>query len=299
VETARTKFCLAAVLLTIAVRAPWTNAAVVFVANTSFEVPAVQDNASTSAATGWDVGNTLNPASTSYVGAGGNGTPSGADGAQVAFMSGGLGTLIQILRGPDGTFGTADDPRVTANTQYTFTLAIGARLDAPFSGYSFELDAYEAGVYTPLGIQTNTIVPPAGHFVDTTLVMDTTAFPNLVGKNLAIRLKNTVIETSQTNYDNVRLTATSLTGDFSFNNTVDAGDYIVWRKNNGTQSDYDLWRSHFGLSTGISAGSVAIGRALSGSSPVPEPATVLTLSLALLVMRFGNARSIFSNRAAR
>src|SRR5262249_15044183 len=40
-----------------------------------------------------------------------------------------------------------------------------------------------------------------------------------------------------------------LPGDFNYDGTVDAADYVVWRKGLGTtytQSDYDTWRSHFG-----------------------------------------------------
>ncbi len=41
-----------------------------------------------------------------------------------------------------------------------------------------------------------------------------------------------------------------LEGDFNSDGTVDAADYVVWRKNNGTQEDYDDWRENFGESGG-------------------------------------------------
>jgi hypothetical protein len=55
--------------------------------------------------------------------------------------------------------------------------------------------------------------------------------------------------------------------DFNGDGTVDAADYVMWR--NGlnatyTQSDYDVWRAHFGLAAGSSA--------LHAS--VPEPTSV-------------------------
>jgi len=78
-------------------------------------------------------------------------------------------------------------------------------------------------------------------------------------------------------------------GDFNNDNAVDAGDYIIWRKNNGlatgalyTQgdangdgavngTDYTLWQSHFGNSITPAAGS---GSGLAGAT-VPEPTALL------------------------
>jgi hypothetical protein len=36
------------------------------------------------------------------------------------------------------------------------------------------------------------------------------------------------------------------TGDFNHDNVVDASDYVSWRKNQGTQVEYDSWRANFG-----------------------------------------------------
>ena len=74
-------------------------------------------------------------------------------------------------------------------------------------------------------------------------------------------------------------------GDFSNDGTVDAADYVVWRKNPGgiyTPADYTTWRTNFGQSLSFGAGS---GAALPSADPlsaaVPEPA-----SLALCVSSF-------------
>ena len=40
-----------------------------------------------------------------------------------------------------------------------------------------------------------------------------------------------------------------LPGDFNANGTVDAADYVVWRKNGGPPADYNQWRAHFGETT--------------------------------------------------
>jgi hypothetical protein len=67
-----------------------------------------------------------------------------------------------------------------------------------------------------------------------------------------------------------------LDGDYNFDGTVDAADYVVWRKGVGvetTEDNYNLWRTHFGRTAGGG-----------GSANVPEPSgvwlTVLILAAA-------------------
>jgi len=57
---------------------------------------------------------------------------------------------------------------------------------------------------------------------------------------------------------------------------VDAADYVVWRKGLGTiftQSDFDIWRTHFGQTAGSGSGGGA-------NAAVPEPSTLVVLVLA-------------------
>jgi hypothetical protein len=75
-------------------------------------------------------------------------------------------------------------------------------------------------------------------------------------------------------------------GDFNFDGTVDAGDYVTWRNGLGTlytQSHYDIWRANFGASLGAGSGS-ALPSAEPLSAAVPEPATevLFTFSIATL-----------------
>lgn len=84
--------------------------------------------------------------------------------------------------------------------------------------------------------------------------------------------------------DNIRvgINMPGVPGDFNEDGSVDAGDYVVWRKNNGTENalpnddglgtpigmaHYNLWRANFG-------GPAPGGGSLSA---VPEPASALLL----------------------
>jgi hypothetical protein len=89
-----------------------------------------------------------------------------------------------------------------------------------------------------------------------------------------------------------------LTGDYNNNGTVDAADYVIWRKNNGlmggatpaqgdgtgdgnvTVEDYNLWRTSFGNGTG--AGALIAGSAsLQG---VPEPSSLLLTAVGAIAI---------------
>jgi hypothetical protein len=77
---------------------------------------------------------------------------------------------------------------------------------------------------------------------------------------------------------------------------VDAGDYVTWRKNNGTNNalandnglgtpvganHYTLWRANFGKPPGAGSGS-----GLSGAA-VPEPTTIGLVLLGLAALGLG------------
>jgi hypothetical protein len=81
----------------------------------------------------------------------------------------------------------------------------------------------------------------------------------------------------------VRLTpdVVTLDGDFNNDGKVDAADYVVWRKTDGTPTGYNLWRANFGAMAGAGSG-------LTDSS-VPEPGACI-LVLVALTAAFGCAR---------
>lgn len=84
----------------------------------------------------------------------------------------------------------------------------------------------------------------------------------------------------------------NLNGDFNNDGKVDAGDYVTWRKNDGTnnalpndnglgtpigQGHYDLWRGNFGSPPGSGSGLFA--------ASVPEPSTILLLPVVMAFLR--------------
>jgi hypothetical protein len=95
--------------------------------------------------------------------------------------------------------------------------------------------------------------------------------------------------------DGLEFQGVPLLGDYNQNGVVDAADYVVWRKSQGTTNilpndliggtigtaQYDQWRSHFGQTAGSGA---ALLSAESLSAAVPEPASALMLLMGGLVM---------------
>jgi autotransporter-associated beta strand protein len=67
-----------------------------------------------------------------------------------------------------------------------------------------------------------------------------------------------------------------LPGDFNHDGMVNAADYVVWRKSDGPEDDYDAWKANFGESSG--SGSLS-------DSTVPEPASRWLLILGALIWR--------------
>jgi hypothetical protein len=72
-----------------------------------------------------------------------------------------------------------------------------------------------------------------------------------------------------------------VTGDYNGDGSVDAADYVVWRKSQiGGQAGYTAWRANFGRSAG--------GLGTAGS--VPEPASGVLLVVALVGVLLRQAR---------
>jgi hypothetical protein len=84
---------------------------------------------------------------------------------------------------------------------------------------------------------------------------------------------------------NQYLTVQYLPGDYDGNGTVDAGDYVVWRKGLGTaytDLDYSVWRAHFGQYLPGSGGGANV--------TVAEPASACLLTAGLAMLLLGRRR---------
>jgi hypothetical protein len=84
---------------------------------------------------------------------------------------------------------------------------------------------------------------------------------------------------SQWAQDHLRIIP-GIPGDYNANGIVDAADYAVWRKGLGTtytSQQYNVWRAHFGQPIGT-------GSDASVSATVPEPATLMMVVMAMIVM---------------
>jgi hypothetical protein len=67
------------------------------------------------------------------------------------------------------------------------------------------------------------------------------------------------------NDDSVVLRVVENNGDFNHDGTVDATDYVMWRKTDGSPAGYNAWRTNFGRTGG--SGSMS-------ETTVPEPASL-------------------------
>ena len=114
---------------------------------------------------------------------------------------------------------------------------------------------------------------------DFTLATEGTYYVRVTGASINVQLYELQLSASAL--------SSGLPGDNNQDGTIDAADYVAWRKGQGTtftNVDYDMWRANFGQS--ISKAS-ARASANTLAAVVPEPATFLLLILS--VVRGGRA----------
>jgi probable HAF family extracellular repeat protein len=85
--------------------------------------------------------------------------------------------------------------------------------------------------------------------------------------------------------------AVALPGDFNDDGTVDAADYVVWRKNNGTQSGHDTWRANFGRTAASESRAVDLPNDPRPAVPEPNMLALIVLALAPLPLQLRTVRS--------
>lgn len=196
------------------------HGASVAINNHSFETPIVADGGFSASGAGTGVFNSWNyvvqngasfedfgienPKNTAYTGASAGGTPSGADGINVAFLNQDNSGLFS------GVFQNVG--ALQANTEYTMTIAIGQRLDRTNGSIEFGLYNAATGatnIWTSgTALATDTKVSTvAGSFQDFTVTFTT---GESVSNDLYVvaRYSETNANLIQASFDNVRLDAT-------------------------------------------------------------------------------------------
>jgi hypothetical protein len=85
-----------------------------------------------------------------------------------------------------------------------------------------------------------------------------------------------------------------LPGDFNNDGAVNAADYVVWRKADGTQSGYNTWRSYFDQTDGAGAGLPSTEPL---SAAVPEPTSLGLCASSLSVIGIFAFRKSWRDRS--
>jgi fibronectin-binding autotransporter adhesin len=184
-----------------------------------------------------------------------------------------------VAPGADASIGT-----LTAAGNVTFTvnghLAIqlsGASADKLVVGGNIILSAAEFLDVTGTGTGSSWLIGTYGGTATGTFDTVTPGYAVTIGSGL-ITLNSVAV---------------SLPGDFNNDGKVDAGDYVTWRKNQGTNnalandnglgtpigtSHYDLWRANFGKPPGAGSGGGL------GGAMVPEPSVIVLLAIGLFAV---------------
>ena len=85
-------------------------------------------------------------------------------------------------------------------------------------------------------------------------------------------------------------------GDFNSDGTVDAADYVVWRKTINTPTAYDTWRANFGA-TGSPGGDITLVKTGLGAVTVSGTNTYMgTTTVQSGALVFGTPASLYNNQ---
>jgi hypothetical protein len=183
-----------------------------------------------------------------------------------------------------GALGTAGSTPVVANLVSTGTLRIDL---GPANTDRFDITG-NANLSGLLDVTLEPGFSPSGSYTLLTASGTLSAAGLALDPSDAATFSLSVVGTSL-----VLAPKAGVPGDYNGNGTVDAADYVVWRKHVGqsfqlsnevsgqtpgtvTQEDYTAWRARFGNTAGNAAGSAMLG--------VPEPTSV---GLALIMLGLG------------
>lgn len=225
-----------------------------------------------------------------------NGHVTGNSAAQRITMTGyvkGVGTFDNVTT--TGTFSPGLSPAIvqTSNLSLTSTSTLLIEVGGTTVGSGYD-QLQDAGLLTLGGtLQVSLIngfTPAAGQSFD--IANWSTLSGTFSSLNLPTLAGGLTWNTSQLYSSGVlSVLSAGIPGDYDNNGTVDAGDYVVYRKYAGTThtlpndptggsiglTQYDTWRAHFGQVSGTGSGSSVVG-----NTAVPEPASTATVTVLVL-----------------
>jgi hypothetical protein len=91
-------------------------------------------------------------------------------------------------------------------------------------------------------------------------------------------------------YQGIAIWSPNAPGDYNDDGFVDTGDYVLWRKNEGTQTNYQTWRANFGKAARTGAAE---------SIQIPETTSIVSSLIATRMFwgrrssRCGDIRCLF------
>jgi hypothetical protein len=233
------------------------------IANSSFENPVISIDGSftNKEAAGWNVdsGGTnawgvKNPAASEMTGTAGD-NPLAYPGDAIQYLYMNSGQTSQTLT-----------TTLQANTTYTLTVAVARRLETAREEANYYIRLY-AGTNLLAETTGNTSTLASGILTDKSVVYHSTASSAGLGQQLKIVLGTPDPHASRRlGFDNVRMYATRLRGDYNDDGTVDLADYTVWADHYGQSgsnipgdgnddgvvdlADYTIWADHYGETVG-------------------------------------------------
>jgi hypothetical protein len=143
----------------------------------------------------------------------------------------------------------------------------------------------------------NGFTPAAGNSFD---ILDWSTLSGTLSSLVLPTLPGLAWDTSQLYTTGIiSLTSTGIPGDYNQSDSVDAADFVVWRKNHGTtnvlpndptggtigSTQYNTWRTHFGQTVG--SGSSAIGANSAVSEPGGAALVLMAAFFCMFVGRWG------------
>jgi autotransporter-associated beta strand protein len=194
--------------------------------------------------------------------------------------TGSVGGLVTVAEG--GMLSPGNSPGTL--TMGALTLNAGSIIQIELAGTTLGTQYDHVNVVGPISlggslqvVLTQSFTPDAGNSFD---ILDWGSMSGTFASMQLPTLPGGLTWNTSQLYTTGTLPVGGVLGDYNYNGVVDTPDYVVWRKGLGTtytQSDYDVWRAHFGQTAGSGA---ALPSANPLSAAVPEPAAIGLLMLA-------------------